>query len=34
MPAEELAEEVAAGVDFDGHEIAGTGLVGVLTARR
>ncbi len=30
MPAEELAEEIAAGIEFDGYEIAGTGLVGVM----
>ena len=30
MPAEELADEIAAGIDFDGYEIAGTGLVGVM----
>ena len=30
MPAEELAEEIAAGIDFDGYEIAGNGLVGVM----
>lgn len=30
MPPEELAEEIAAGIDFDGYEIAGTGLVGVM----
>ena len=30
MPAEELAEEIAAGIDFDGYEIVGTGLVGVM----
>ena len=30
MPPEELAEEIAAGIDFDGYEIAGAGLVGVM----
>ena len=30
MPAEELAEEIAAGIGFDGYEIPGTGLVGVM----
>ena len=30
MPAEELADEIAAGVVFDGYEIAGTGLVGLM----
>ena len=30
MPAEELAEEIAAGADFDGYEIAGVGLAGVM----
>ena len=30
MPARELAEELAAGIDFDGYEIEGTGLVGVM----
>ena len=30
MPAEELADEIAAGVEFDGFEIAGHGLVGVM----
>lgn len=30
MPAKELAAEIAAGIDFDGYEIAGTGLVGVM----
>ena len=30
MPAEELTEEIAAGIDFDGYEIAGAGLVGVM----
>ena len=30
MPAAELAGEIAAGIDFDGFEIAGTGLVGVM----
>ena len=30
MPAEELAAEIAAGIEFDGYEIAGTGLVGVM----
>ncbi len=30
MPAEELADEIAAGVAFDGYEIAGTGLVGLM----
>ena len=30
MPAEELADEVAAGVVFDGYEIAGAGLVGLM----
>ena len=30
MSAEELAAEIAAGIDFDGYEIAGTGLVGVM----
>ena len=30
MPAEELVEEIAAGVEFDGYEIAGTGLAGVM----
>ena len=30
MPAGELAEEIAAGIDFDGYEIEGAGLVGVM----
>ncbi len=30
MPAEELADEIAAGIGFDGYEIDGTGLVGVM----
>ena len=30
MPAEELAAEIAAGIEFDGYEVAGTGLVGVM----
>ncbi len=30
MPAEELADEIAAGIAFDGYEIDGTGLVGVM----
>ena len=30
MPAEELADEIAAGVVFDGYEIAGAGLVGLM----
>ncbi len=30
MPAEELADEIAAGIEFDGYEIDGTGLVGVM----
>ena len=30
MPAGELAEEIAAGIDFDGYEVAGNGLVGVM----
>ena len=30
MPAGELADEIAAGVDFDGYETAGAGLVGVM----
>ena len=30
MPAGELAEEMAAGIDFDGYEIEGAGLVGVM----
>ena len=30
MPAEELADEIAAGIDFDGYEIEGRGLVGVM----
>ncbi|MCY3753864.1 MAG: GNAT family N-acetyltransferase [Alphaproteobacteria bacterium] len=30
MPAGELAEEIAAGIDFDGYGIEGAGLVGVM----
>ena len=30
MPAEELAGEIAAGIEFDGYEAAGNGLVGVM----
>ena len=30
MPAEELTDEIAAGIDFDGYEIKGRGLVGVM----
>ena len=30
MPAGELAEEIAAGIGFDGYEIEGAGLVGVM----
>lgn len=30
MSAEELADEIAAGVEFDGYEIGGTGLAGVM----
>ena len=30
MPAEELADEIAAGVAFDGYEMAGSGLVGLM----
>lgn len=30
MPAEELADEVAAGIEFDGYEVVGAGLVGVM----
>ena len=30
MPAEELADEIAAGIAFDGYEIDGTGIVGVM----
>ena len=30
MPAEDLADEIAAGIDFDGYEVDGTGLVGVM----
>lgn len=30
MPAEELADEIATGIAFDGYEIVGTGLVGVM----
>ena len=30
MPPDELSEEIAAGIDFDGYEIDGTGLVGVM----
>ena len=30
MPPEELADEIAAGIDFDGFEIVGNGLVGVM----
>ena len=30
MPAEELAEEIAAGIEFDGYEVEGTGLAGVM----
>ena len=30
MPAEELTEEIAAGIEFDGYEIDGAGLVGVM----
>ena len=30
MPAGELADEMVAGIEFDGYEIAGTGLVGVM----
>lgn len=30
MPAGELAKEIAAGIDFDGYEIEGAGLVGVM----
>ena len=30
MPAKELAAEIAAGIAFDGYEIAGTGIVGVM----
>ena len=30
MSAEELADEIAAGIEFDGYEVDGTGLVGVM----
>ena len=30
MPAGELAEEIEAGIDFDGYEVEGAGLVGVM----
>ncbi len=30
MPAEELADEIAAGIEFDGYEAEGAGLVGVM----
>ena len=30
MPAEELADEIAAGIEFDGYEVGGAGLVGVM----
>ncbi len=30
MPAEELADEIAAGIEFDGYEVEGAGLVGVM----
>ncbi|MDE0309249.1 MAG: GNAT family N-acetyltransferase [Acidiferrobacterales bacterium] len=30
MSAEELADEIAAGVNFDGYEITGIGLIGVM----
>ena len=34
MPAEELADEVAAGIEFDGYEVGGAGLVGVMGVQR
>ena len=34
MPAEELADEVAAGIEFDGYEVGGSGLVGVMGVQR
>ena len=30
MPRKELADEIAAGIDFDGYEIGGAGLAGVM----
>ena len=30
MPAGELADEIAAGIEFDGYEVEGAGLVGVM----